>query len=76
MQSVAVLVVPDREDAPDIPTVVSESPDSIMIWYEKFIGEQKHDEARAMVEAHCGERPFETELVELADSFTMTGTCL
>ena len=73
---VAYPFVPDREDAPDVPTVVHEDADSIMLWYEKFMGEQKHDEAKSMIAEHCGERGFKTELEELADSFTMTGTCL
>jgi hypothetical protein len=75
VQTVAVAIAPDREDAPDVPTVVHKDSDSIMVWYEKFMGEQKHNDARAIISEHCGGRSFEIELEELADSYTMTGTC-
>jgi hypothetical protein len=76
VSTVAYPLVPDREDAPDVPTVVHEDTDSIMLWYDKFIGEQKHDEAKAMIAEHCGKRGFKIEVEELADSFTMMGTCI
>jgi hypothetical protein len=75
VHTVAVAVVPEREDAPDVPTVVHEDADSMMLWYEKFIGEQKHVEGETLIAKHCGDRNFEIELEELTDSFTMTGTC-
>ena len=62
-------------DAPNEPTIVYQTPDSIIVWYEKSPFNHKHDAAQAMIEAHCGKRHSEMELEEQDDSFTMSGTC-